>query len=140
MGSARFAATATYLTPDEKWSRLETYGLFAESEKEVLIKFNGYVKSLLRRIENLEDYIKWQRDRVAKWKPEPLKPVEKVAGGFVLAMVDGSGYVGWTWNAGMRFKAEVTPDKSKAKTFTEIGAKQMMGKLRGYSTMKIEVM
>jgi len=109
---------------------------------------NGIVRSLQmaysdhfrRSAREAEQYIDWQSDRVSNWAPQPLKRVEdeKARKTHVLRYVDGSGYVAKMY-VERYAPAHVikTPDLDKAARYTERGAKQAMGKARGYRTMEV---
>ena len=84
-------------------------------------------------------YIAWQGERCAKWAPADLVPVESedAKKTHVLRYRDGSGYVTNVYGSGFRAVAYKSEDLAKAKRYTERGAKQVLGKLRGYKTLEV---
>lgn len=86
-----------------------------------------------------DDYIDWQAARCASWAPAPLQLVEdeKAKKTHVIRYRDGSGYVADVYGKGWGgVSATKTTDAAKAARYTERGAKQAIGRLRGWNKME----
>lgn len=116
------------------------HGFYGDANEKVRQLQQRYADVMFRSPAKQADlYIAWQGERCAKWAPADLVPVESedAKKTHVLRYRDGSGYVTNVYGGNWKLTAYKSEDLAKAKRYTERGAKQVLGKLRGYKTLEV---
>jgi len=66
----------TYVGSDGKVEKINNYGQFNNTQEFLMDLNESYAKTFDAKMKQIDQYVIWQRERIAKWVPRELKPVE----------------------------------------------------------------